>query len=983
MPETTHPPKTVTVRIAAEAGSMRVTIDDPAAAPNTRYAIYLVRNGERVAVRGYACDREARFLGPHAAGRYVATGFCHDVDTDVRRKAYSKPLAYSRPPPPPRPKDTEVPDPETVESIDALYAQLRPDLSQRLDVCVGKLKYCILTGEKRNGRLFVLLRGAEPNPRKVLPRFSRFSWRDEFPGTVVCIADPTLYLDDDLLLGWYFGSPDHDVVGHVARIVEVICGKLGLAVADSVFYGSSGGGFAALQCAARLGRGATAIAINPQIEVLRYAVLRSVDNFLRVCTEGQTREGAAERFGMRLSAILAWQREPAGEARALIVQNTVDREHYRNHFRPFADLFGLPDNGQAAGHRIASIVYQHPNGHAAEPQEMLPQILKTALALRWAPGTPAVRAGVQAPVATTAPPPAAGRPRIPIAPLVRPPAVTGAPIRLAQLYQPTTATRAGSRPGTILYRPRADVPAYELKLPLDWSVNPFKDRNWNAQLHMWRLGDFALIEAEQMHRTESLEIFKRIMLDWHRYHLVEGRPSIYAWQDMMVGFRAMKLAYVLSRWQHRRLDLTDAEVEVLRELVETHLGFLLDPAELRYSNHTLSDLHGALALARVVDASARARIEAFVGEVLPRVIDAQFDADGIHRENSVGYHRYGINYLRRLIDSGWYEAFGLREVVARAEAALDWFVLPDSRLAPVGDTDGDAPPERSGPTAFSGRDQAFSRSGYVVLRDDGGGDASKAAYLLLMGAYNSKFHKQSDDLSLIWYHGEDILCDAGKYAYKTDDSWRYAISRRAHNTVEIDTPAGPQLPTTIYGSAIRAVETFDGGRLIRACVAFEDLGVVHHRTCLHSLDGWLLVVDHVEAKGGHDYTQWWHLAPKIVDASQHRDGIDTRLPSGRHLAIRHVGSGPTTVNLLRGVEKPRRQGWISQAYRQLEPNFAVGMHQFGSDVWFATLLAIDAPDALLQSVDGALALRIGAGDAPAVQLTIHVGPDRCVVQQHR
>lgn len=985
------PTPATTIRLVADGDTLHAVIDDPAAAPDTRYAIYLNRNGERIATRGYAPEREARFAGPHAHGSYTATAFCHDVAADSRRKALSAPVALARPPLPPQRRSSDIPPAVTVESIDHLHAALRPDRIQRLDVPFGRLTYNLLTGKQRPGRLYVLLRGAEPDRHTVqLPRFSRFSWRERFPGTVLCIADPTLYLDDELKLGWYFGAPDHDVVEHLARILEVVCARLGLPVSDVVLYGSSGGGFAALQIAARLGRGATAVGINPQTDVLKYTVPRSVEAFLRVCTGGLTKERAWRRFGPRISALQAWQVDPAGEARCLIVQNIVDREHYNGHFRPFADLFALPDNGRSPDGRMASIVYDHPSGHAAEPDELVPRIIETALALTWQPGAsarpadPAPPAPVPAPVSAPVPvaaPPAGGRRRIAVAPLAGKPPLRGGPIRLAQLYLPTTATRPGSRPGTIAYRPRADVPPVEVELPLDWSLDPFKDRNWNAQLHMWRLGDWELHEGERLKDPARLAFFVRIMLDWHRYHVVDGHASIYAWQDMMVGIRAMKLAFILSQWQHGRLALAPDELAVLHDLVETHLGFLLDPAEVRYSNHTLSDLHGALALARVVDAATRQRIETFVGEIFPKVLDGQFDAEGIHREHSIGYHRYGINYLQRLIDTGWFEAYGLREVVARAEATLNWFLLPDGRLAPIGDTDGAAPPAAPGTPVFQGRNEAFARSGYVVLRDDGGGSTAAASYLFFMGAYHSRFHKQADCLSLLWYHGEDILCDAGKYAYKTDDNARYAVSRRAHNTVEIDQPVGLQLPPAPYGSAVRGVQAFDGGHAIAAAVDFANLGVRHARWCLASPDGWLLVVDRLEGEARHDYVQWWHLAPAIQELTERDGGLEARLPSGRNLVMRCAHERSTRIERLRGAEKPRRQGWISQAYRKLEPNWAIGMRQTARSAWFATLFAVDAPSSTLSADGHGATFTLAGGTRAPARYRVAFTPDGCRVER--
>jgi hypothetical protein len=399
----------VTVALQARDSALEATISDPRPPAGTQYAIYLLRDGERVATRGYTAAPQAVFAGPHRSGTYTATGFCLDPATGTKRKAHAAPLAVSSVAPA---RALKLPPPITVTSVEALAEALRPDEAQRLDLVVDALTYSLVTGPRRPGPLFLLLRGAEPDRGVVpLPRFSRYSWREDFPGTVVCIADPTLHLDDKLMLGWYFGSADHDVVAHLCRITEALCARLDLTIADAVFYGSSGGGFAAMQCAARLGRGATAVAVNPQTDVLRFPIAATVDAFLAACCGGLGREEASRRFGARLSLTLAWQRHPAAEARCVIVQNTSDRAHYRDHYGPFAKAWGVQDNGRSADGRMASITYAHPSGHAAEPREMVPRIVQTALELRWQPVSAPPAAAPEHPMTTLLERIAARKPR--------------------------------------------------------------------------------------------------------------------------------------------------------------------------------------------------------------------------------------------------------------------------------------------------------------------------------------------------------------------------------------------------------------------------------------------------------------------------------------------------------------------------------------------------------------------------------------------
>ena len=126
MTELPAPSVPASIRLVADGTALRAAIDDPSAATDTRYAIYLLRNGERVAVRGYAADHEARFDGPHVPGSYTATGFCHDVAADARRKAHSPALAVARPPMAAPRRPSYIPETETVESTRGLVSTPAP-----------------------------------------------------------------------------------------------------------------------------------------------------------------------------------------------------------------------------------------------------------------------------------------------------------------------------------------------------------------------------------------------------------------------------------------------------------------------------------------------------------------------------------------------------------------------------------------------------------------------------------------------------------------------------------------------------------------------------------------------------------------------------------------------------------------------------------------------------------------------------------------
>lgn len=521
-----------------------------------------------------------------------------------------------------------------------------------------------------------------------------------------------------------------------------------------------------------------------------------------------------------------------------------------------------------------------------------------------------------------------------------------APISTGQIILLPGRAVAGKDDTTIQFCPhgRNDLAPFTLAFPLDWDLDPFHDRNWCGQLHMWRMLDAYLLAFERSRDPAFLALPLAVMLDWHRYHLEEKRISRFAWKDMMVGLRAMKLAFVVSHWQAGAFEIAPSALAALAELVKAHLDFLLDEAHLSYSNHTIFDQHGLMALAQVVSVEEREPIEAFVARIFPALLRLQFDRRGMHLENSPGYQPLGIICLTQLQQSGWFARYGVDALKEKAVEIMTWLQLPDGRIAPVGDTDG-APQKINGTKpVFTGQRQVFNCSGYAVIRDDGGGRVERASYLFFMGAYNGPAHKHADDLSLLWFEGEDLLVDPGKYSYQRDPYRDYVISARAHNSVEIDAQDSghePKDPAAAYGSAIDAVAVHDWGYRISAAVRYPKLAVRHRRHCLFQPGAWLLLIDRLSGEVAHTFTQWSHFAPTIDAFAATDGGHVARLAGGRSLTVQSVTSQPGTSEWFRGATEPRLQGWVSQGYRQIVPSLALGIKQRGSEVLFATLFTLD------------------------------------------
>jgi pimeloyl-ACP methyl ester carboxylesterase len=220
--------------------------------------------------------------------------------------------------------------------------------------------------------LFVMFHAAFDRTKVPLPVFARWNYGRVLGGHVLAVSDPTLALDDRLRLGWYVGSRGADPMHILLRAVDRVRQLLGLADDHVVFYGSSGGGFAAMRAAAsrRCGR---AVVINPQTEITAYFE-RAVTRFAKVFAPELTAQESRDRYPLRWSAIaaIADARLQQRDLRIVYAQNLDDKVHHARHFRPFCGSTNAPvEGGASADGSVLTHVYASPEGHGAEPPEVV------------------------------------------------------------------------------------------------------------------------------------------------------------------------------------------------------------------------------------------------------------------------------------------------------------------------------------------------------------------------------------------------------------------------------------------------------------------------------------------------------------------------------------------------------------------------------------------------------------------------------------
>lgn len=215
-------------------------------------------------------------------------------------------------------------------------------------------------------KLYVLLNGALALDvqKKYYPYFNRISWHNRFDGHCLYMYDASLNMQDRYELGWYRGSREDFLHHKYTETIKYAAKCLNIAYKDIVLYGSSGGGFAALKFAEDIS-GATAVAINPQTNIVKYNIKNAVNNF----------NNLFDIENEKSATIVDTSKFETGGSRFFIVQNTQDNHHYEEHFKPLWQQVSMKNEGWCSNNHNYALLYDHESGHGGEPSEVFEKII--------------------------------------------------------------------------------------------------------------------------------------------------------------------------------------------------------------------------------------------------------------------------------------------------------------------------------------------------------------------------------------------------------------------------------------------------------------------------------------------------------------------------------------------------------------------------------------------------------------------------------
>jgi hypothetical protein len=504
-----------------------------------------------------------------------------------------------------------------------------------------------------------------------------------------------------------------------------------------------------------------------------------------------------------------------------------------------------------------------------------------------------------------------------------------------------------------IFQPRGDTEEMFLQIPLDWeALDKFEDRNWRMMLQSWGMFHPILNVFDSYSGKEKLvQYFFEIANDWCELYLddpddiISSRmPDSYAWYDMSVGYRALTIAFFIDRISEHNLSITDEQKKLIFKLARKHIRHLSNPETTTMrNNHGMFQLHGLMALTQCLGIDNYQKEYNYALSKMEQMAIDQFDENGVHKEHSPHYHIYSLDVFKSIIKGEWYKNCAtIEKRIQNAEQITKWLVDPLKRPACIGDS------IMTIQTAIDFKSHHvnneiknkfllsdFNDSGYSIIRSRWDADPSDATYLFFMAGYHSKVHKHRDCLSFEWFdQGEKIICDGGKYGYKTNKYRRYALSNKAHNSVEIE--GFDIFKMRPYGSALNKTIQLDE-TTFHLNASLEYNAICHDRSLYLNPGKWLIIYDKLDHQRDRLSTQWFHL--KI--GYKLRNLKDNRLvfTKGEREIIINCLNKETDVSIYDGDEEIM-QGFISEKDYEITPSPAIGFSTGKKKEEIMTIIAL-------------------------------------------
>lgn len=463
-----------------------------------------------------------------------------------------------------------------------------------------------------------------------------------------------------------------------------------------------------------------------------------------------------------------------------------------------------------------------------------------------------------------------------------------------------------------------------------------------------------------------------LVLSWATCNTGVPGSSDMAFHDETTAQRSLQMARLLDEFPG---GVPEEYVSAVQALVTLHVDLL--SAASFYAGNNNHGMFQDIALLRLVtsdvgmavtDPQHRDDLLHLAADRLHRYFTSSFTRDGVHVENSPGYHLMVSRYLRDLIpvldllEPG--TSASLHGIYEGAERFATHMIMPNGFLPPLGDTKVARVRDMSHRSTFSSpaydyavhqgtrgvapseTTAVFPDGGYAVHRSSW--EVQDADWLVFKSGYRSNYHHHADDLSLLVYtHGHLVLGEAGPFGYDySDPLTKYAFSQFAHNVITVDGVSQPRadrepggIEFTDHGSEPTGELLVQGvNRRSDHFCHIRDISTAQledaqaPRTAVH-------VDDQVTTDDGHehDYVLRWHLGAGTRPVLR-GNGLELFVGSRKVLEMTWSGPRPSTTRIRRAGEGPGVHGHRFPTFGKSEPGAVLEIAARGTSFRLTTLI---------------------------------------------
>ncbi|MGN7299107.1 heparinase II/III domain-containing protein [Ferdinandcohnia sp. SAFN-114] len=349
---------------------------------------------------------------------------------------------------------------------------------------------------------------------------------------------------------------------------------------------------------------------------------------------------------------------------------------------------------------------------------------------------------------------------------------------------------------------------------IDWDDN--RSRAYSRLIHGFTFLGCLTDAFVNTGDIKYLEKGMALIKDWIGKHTYETKKETMAYHDETT---ALRLQYWQKYYIYAKGIVSNDEIEILEERMWITAALLEeDSFHSTGTNHGMFQDIALLLFSIYFEGEQKDLCNRYKNISVTRLKDYfkfVFTKDGVHKEHSPSYHLLIVSNIKALVD--WMEeidqaiAEEFSNIYLKAMDYATYIIRPDGYLPPICDTEAKLVRNGSARKLFDSEeylysvtsgekgippqetDKVFPEAGYAIFRDDWN-NKEDATYVLFAAAYNTNYHKHSDDLNLYIYSKREIITEAGPNGYNYKDPFtKYAYSSFAHNTLIVD---GIGLPRT-------------------------------------------------------------------------------------------------------------------------------------------------------------------------------------------